>query len=75
MFLNAVIVGNVFDCKDNYDKYGNISIYNLDGDKFSQADLGYHSIYAHAGGYLKRDEVIVYNQNQVACRYLIEFSV
>ena len=75
MFLNAVITGKQFDVQDNYETYGNISIRNLDGDKFSQQDLGYHSIYAHAGGYLKRDEVIVYNENQVACRYLVEFEV
>lgn len=75
MFINAVIMGKQYDVKDNYEKYGGIAIRNLDGDKFSSADLGYHSIYAHAGGYLKRDECIVYNQNQVACRYLVEFKV
>lgn len=74
MFLNAVITGKQYDVKDNYETYGGITIRNLDGDKFSSADLGYHSVYAHAGGYLKRDEVIVYNENQVACRYLIEFK-
>lgn len=75
MFLNAVIMGKQYDVKDNYETYNGIKIYNLDGDKFSSADLGYHSVYAHAGGYLKRDEAIVYNQNQVACRYLVEFTV
>lgn len=75
IFLNAVITGKQYDVKDNYETYNNIKIHDLDGDKFSSADLGYHSVYAHAGGYLKRDEVIVYNENQVACRYLIEFSV
>lgn len=74
MFINAVIMGKQYDVKDNYEKYGGITIRNLDGDKFSSANLGYHSIYAHAGGYLKRDETIVYNQNQVACRYLVEFK-
>lgn len=75
MFLNAVIMGKQYDVKDNYETYGGIRIYNLDGDKFSSADLGYHSVYAHAGSSLRRDECIVYNQNQVACRYLIEFKV
>lgn len=74
VFLTAVIMGKMFDVKNNTEKYGNISISNLDGDKFSQADLGYHSVYAHAGGYLRRDEAIVYNQNQVACRFLVEFK-
>lgn len=75
MFLNAVIMGKQFDVRDNYETYGGIKIYNLDGDKFSSKDLGYHSVYAHAGGFLKRDEAIVYNQNQVACRYLVEFKI
>ena len=74
MFINAVIMGKQYDVKDNYEKYGGITIRNLDGDKFSSADLGYHSIYAHSGGYLKRDEVIVYNQNQCSCRFLVEFK-
>lgn len=75
MFINAVILGKQFDVKNSYETYNGIKIYNLDGDKFSSADLGYHSVYAHAGGYLKNDEVIVYNQNQVACRYLVEFKI
>lgn len=74
MFINAVIMGKQYDVKDNYETYNGITIRNLDNDKFSSADLGYHSVYAHAGGYLKRDEAIVYNQNQVACRYLVEFK-
>ena len=77
MFLNAVITGNSFDAHSNREKYGNYSLYNLDGDKFSSQNLGYHSVYAHSGvgTGLRRDEVIVYNQNQVACRYLVEFTV
>lgn len=73
MFINAVIMGKRYDVKDNYETYGGIRICNLDGDKFSSADLGYHSIYAHAGSSLRRDETIVYNPGQVACRYLVEF--
>ena len=74
MFINAVIMGKQYDVKNNYETFNGIKIYNLTGDKFSSADLGYHSVYAHAGGFLKRDEAIVYNQNQVACRYLVEFK-
>lgn len=75
MFINAVIMGKQFDCKDNYEKFDGMPIHSLDEDKFTKHNLGYDSVYAHAGGYLKRDEAIVYNQNQVACRYLVEFSV
>lgn len=74
MFVNAVIMGKPFDVKDNYETYNGIKIYNLDGDKFESQNLGYHSVYAHRGGYLRRDEAIVYNQSQVACRYLCEFQ-
>ena len=75
MFINAVIMGKQFDCKDNYEKFDGMPIHSLDEEKFTKHNLGYDSVYAHAGGYLKRDEAIVYNQNQVACRYLVEFSV
>ena len=76
MFVNAVIVGNPFDCEDNYDRIGNIRICDLDGNKFSQLNLGYHSVHAHSSSrsYIRRDEVIVYNSSQVACRYLIELA-
>lgn len=74
MFINAVITGNMFDVTNNYDRLGNIRICDLNGEKFSQNNLGYHSVYAHAtsNSYIRRDEVIVYNQNQVASRYLVE---
>lgn len=75
MFVNAVIMGKQYDVKDNYETYNGIRIRDLNGDKFSSANLGYHSVYAHSGGYLKRDETIVYNQAQVACRYLVEFKI
>ena len=74
VFLNAVITGKSYDVHSNYEKYGNISLYNLDGDKFSSQNLNYHSIYAHSGTALRRDEVIVYNQNQIVCKYLVEFK-
>ena len=76
MFVNAVITGKTFDCTNNTDRIGNIKIYDLNGTKFSQLNLGYHSVHAHANSasYIRRDEVIVYNSSQVACRYLIEFD-
>lgn len=74
MFINAVIMGKQFDVKDNYEMYEGTRIRDLTTDKFESKKGGYHSVYAHAGGYLKRDEAIVYNQNQVACRFLVEFK-
>ena len=74
LFLNAVVVGKQFDVEDNYDKLGNIRVCDLDQNTFSQNNLGYHSVYAHATSrsYIQRDEVIVYNEDQVASRYLVE---
>ena len=76
MFVNAVITGNTFDCTNNYDRIGNIRICDLDGNSFSQLNLGYHSVHAHASksSYIARDEVIVYNNSQVACKFLVEIG-
>lgn len=76
MFVNAVITGKSFDCTNNYDRIGNIRICDLTGNSFSQLNLGYHSVHAHANSasYIRRDEVIVYNKAQVACRYLVEIA-
>lgn len=74
MFLNAVITGNPYHTKDNGYHHG-ISISSLTGDKFSSNFANYHSVYAHAGQQLRNDEIIVYNQNQIASRYLVELEV
>ena len=74
MFLNAVITGNPYHTKDNGYHHG-ISINSLTGDKFSSNFANYHSVYAHAGSQLRNDEIIVYNQNQIASRYLVELEV
>lgn len=76
MFINAVIVGNVFEVHNTGTRYGAYSVGNMDGDKFSSADLGYHSVESDWGRG-KGDpgsESIVYNQNQVACKYLVEIG-
>jgi len=76
LFANAVITGNTFNCNNNTDRIGNIRICDLNGNKFSQLNLGYHSVHAHASSssYIRRDEVIVYNKAQVACKYLVELA-
>ena len=76
MFVNAVITGNTFNCNNNTDKIGSIRICDLDGNKFNQLNLGYHSVHAHASSssYIRRDEVIVYNNSQIACKYLVELD-
>lgn len=76
MFINAVITGNVFMVHGTSTHYGAYSVGNMDGEKFSSADLGYHSIESDWGRG-KGDpgsEAIVYNQNQVACKYLVELN-
>lgn len=74
MLVNAVIVGTPFDCSTNGEKIGKIRICDLNGNNFSQLNLNYHSVHAHASSnsFIRRDEVIVYNSSQVATRYLVE---
>ena len=76
MFVNAVITGNSFKCTNNYDRIGSIRICDLKGNKFSQLNLGYHSVHAQAGSssYVRRDEVIVYNKAQVSTKFLVEIA-
>ena len=76
MFVNAVIAGNSFNCANNYDRIGSIRLCDLNGNKFSQLNLGYHSVHAHAGSssYIRRDEVIVYNSAQVSTKFLVEIA-
>lgn len=76
MFVNAIITGNTFDCTNNTDRIGKIRICDLDGNSFSQLNLGYHSVHAHSSSssYIRRDEVIVYNSSQVACKFLVELA-
>ena len=76
MFVNAVITGNTFDCTNNTDKIGKIRICDLDGNTFSQLNLNYHSVHAHASrsSYIARDEVIVYNSSQVSTKFLVEID-
>ena len=76
MFLNAVITCNTFNCTNNTDRIGKIRICDLDGETFSQLNLNYHSVHAHAGAssYIRRDEVIVYNKSQVSTKYLVEIE-
>ena len=72
MFLNAVITGNRLDTDNQY--ANGIYLATMTGDKFNSNFAGYHSVHAHAGRSLRNDEVIVYNQSQVASRYLCEFT-
>lgn len=78
MFVNAVIKGNSFDCTNNYDRInGETRVCDLDGKKFEKfKKMGYQSVHAHANSssYIRRDEVIVYDKAQVACRYLVELA-
>ena len=78
MFVNAVIKGNSFDCTNNYDRInGEIRVCDLDSKKFEKfRKMGYQSVHAHANSasYIRRDEVIVYDKAQVACRYLVELA-
>lgn len=72
MFLNAVITGHKLVTQNQY--ANGIYLATMTGDKFNSQFANYHSVYAKAGTSLRNDEVIVYNQGQVASRYLVEIG-
>lgn len=76
MLINAVVYGIPFNCEHNDDKIdGGIKIYNLNTENFNKIGK-YNCVHAHASGssYIRRDEVIVYNNSQVTCRFLVELD-
>ena len=72
MFLNAVITGHKLTTQNQY--ANGIYLATMTGDKFNSQFANYHSVYAKAGTSLRNDEIIVYNQGQVASRYLVEIG-
>ena len=72
MFLNAVITGHKLVTQNQY--ANGIYLATMTGDKFNSQFANYHSVYAKAGTSLRNDEVIVYNQSQVAARFLVEIA-
>ena len=74
MFLNAVIMGHKLHTEDT--RLNGIYLSDLDEQKLHSNFANYHSVYAHGGPgkRLRNDECIVYNQSQVASRYLVEIK-
>lgn len=68
MILNDIAYGNPYNVYSFDSKY-----YNFDYEKLQQACKGASSLHAHGGtGMLRRDEIIVYKENQVTIKYLVE---
>lgn len=72
MFLCEVAYGTPYDVYDFNSKY-----YNLDWNSLQSFKNGAHSLHAHAGASLgnsslRNDEIIVYKEEQIKFKYLIE---
>lgn len=66
MFLFDVAYGKAHHA-DTFSGYGNMT-----EEKLKQLDSSANCIHAHAGNYLRNDEIIVYNEAAVNMKYLIQ---
>lgn len=48
--------------------------YNYDETDFKRRHPNCNCVHAHAGNYLRNDEIIFYNENQITIKYLIEIG-
>ncbi|MFB5759000.1 WGR domain-containing protein [Paenibacillus medicaginis] len=69
MGLFDVAYGKSYDVHSFDSKY-----YDFNYDKLQQASKGSNCIHAHAGNMLKNDEIIVYKEDQLTIKYLIEIK-
>ena len=70
MALFDVAYGTPYDVYDFDSKY-----YNLDYDKLQQFKAGANCLHAHADkGMLRNDEIVVYKEEQMTIKYLIEIG-
>lgn len=72
MALFEVGVGNQFHTDNNHGDICRMSWNKIRSMKDND-DKPYHSLYAHRGKYLRNDELVVYNRDQVTIRYLVMF--
>jgi len=56
-----------------YDVYDRGYFSDMNYEKLQQKKKGAHSLHAHAGAGLYNDEIIVYKENQITIKYLVEF--
>ena len=48
--------------------------YNFDWKRLQNACPGAHCLHAHAGAMLRNDEIIVYKEEQMTIKYLVELK-
>lgn len=57
-----------------YDVYSHGDYYNFNYEKLQQAKRGANCLHAHAGTILYNDEIVIYKENQITIKYLVELS-
>ena len=68
MALNLIAYGKPHDVYSFDNKF-----YNLNYDSLQRMCPGAHVLHAYGGtGMLKRDEIVIYNENQATIKYLVE---
>lgn len=68
MALYEVVYGKPYDVTNN------IGCGDMSYEKLQQVAPGCSSLHAHAGSVLKNDEIIVYKEDQVTIKYLVELK-
>ena len=69
MILHECAYGKPYDVYSFDSKY-----YNFDYEKLQKACPGATCLHAHAGDMLRNDEIIVYKEEQLTARYLVEIA-
>lgn len=67
MSLYEVAYGTPYDVHSFDSKY-----YNFNYEALQKAKKGAHSLHAHEGQMLRNDEIIVYKEDQITIKYLVE---
>jgi poly [ADP-ribose] polymerase len=57
-----------------YDVYNHGDFYNFNYEKLQQVKAGANCLHAHAGKMLYNDEIVIYKENQITIKYLVELS-
>jgi poly [ADP-ribose] polymerase len=57
-----------------YDVYSHGDYYSFNYDKLQQIKYGAHCLHAHAGQMLYNDEIVIYKENQITIKYLVELT-
>lgn len=57
-----------------YDVYSHGDFYRFNYERLQQAKAGANCLHAHAGQMLYNDEIVIYKENQITIKYLVELA-